>query len=238
MKSRLLFLLIILLCITWLSVGCANGSISDSPEDVSLTENLIIPATFQEILGLFQEVHQIYLSAGEEVSYTSYTFEGTEAVNGTETELVEFYARHADEDETKAKVWFDAEGSIVQYKLEAEGFPEEYGEMMVENLAVSFLFFHDFLPNVDQTVLDVITGEAENSRYSLLDSRNVRFGDLEVTVYRIGAWAGFEGEENPATEFDIADFGDFQTIVSLELCEDIVSNGGSFGVVIDDAVLR
>ncbi len=238
MKSRLLFLLIILLCITWLSSGCANGGISDSPEDVSLTENLIIPATFQEILGLFQEVHQIYLSAGEEVSYTSYTFEGTEAVNGTETELVEFYAKHAEEDEIKAKVWFDVEGNIVQYELEAEGFPEEYGEMMVENLTVSFLFFHDFHPNVDQTVLDVITGEAENSRYSLLDSRNERFGDMDVAVYSIGEWRGFVGEETKSTIFDIADFGDFQTIVSLELSEDIVSNGGSFGVVIDDAVLR
>ncbi len=238
MKSRLLFLLIILLGFTWLSAGCANGDVSDSPENASLTENLIIPATFQEILGLFQEVHQIYLDAGEEVSYTSYTFEGTEAVNGTETEIVEFYAKHADEDETKAKVWFDAEGNIVQYELEAEGFPEEYGEMMVENLTVSFLFFHDFLPNVDRTVLDIITGEAENSRYSLLYSRNERFGDLEVTVYSIGEWHGFVGEETPSTKFDIADFGDFQTIVSLELSEDIVTNGGSFRVVIDDAVLR
>ncbi len=108
MQSRLIFLLIILLCITWFSAGCANGGANDSPEDASLTENLIIPATFQEILGLLQEVHQIYLSAGEEVSYTSYTFKGTEAVNGTETELVEFYTKHAEEDETKAKVWFDS----------------------------------------------------------------------------------------------------------------------------------
>ena len=51
-------------------------------------------------------------------------------------------------------------------------------------------------------------------------------------------WHGFVGEETPSTIFDLADFGDFQTIVSLELGEAIVSNSGSFKVKIDDAVLR
>ena len=186
MKLKILCLLIIFLGHAFLSAGCVTEGVSDSPEGVIKTENLIIPATFQEMLGLFQEAHQIYLSAGEETSYIRFTYEGTESVNGIAAELVEFYARHADEGETRAKAWFDAEGNIVQHELEAEEFPEEYGEMMVENLAISFTFFHEFLPNIDQSVFDVITGETEDSRYSLLGSRSERFGDMEVAVYSIG----------------------------------------------------
>ena len=239
MKLITLCLLIIALGITCFPAGCADGGASDSPDGVIKTENLIMPATFQEMLGLFQEAHQITLDAGEEVSYSSYTYEGTEEVNGIETDLVELYTKHADEGETTAKAWFDAEGNIVQYELDAEEFPEEHGEELIEGIAGSFTFFHGFLPDIDdQAVFVVITGEEEDSRYSLLGSRYKRFGDMEVAVYSIGEWHGFVGEETPTTKFDLADFGDFQTIVSLELSEAIVSNGGSFKVIIDDAVLR
>ena len=238
-KLKTLCLLIVVLGISWLPVGCANGGLNDSQEGVIKTENLIMPATFQEMLGLFQEVHQIYFSAGEETSYVRFIYEGTEEVSGIETELVNFYSKHVIEGESRAKAWYDAEGNIVQYDLEDDEFPEEYGEIIVENLAVSFTFFHDFLPFIDdQAIFDVIKGEEEDSQYSLLGSRTERFGGMDVAVYSIGDWHGFVGEEAPSTIFDIADFGDFQTIVSLELGEAIVSNGGSFRVKIDDAVLR
>lgn len=238
MKLRFLFLLFILLCSIWLFAGCADGGASDSPEGVIKTENLIMPATFQEMLGLFQEARQIYFSAGEETSYIRFIYEGTEEVSGIETELVNFYSKHVIEGESRAKAWYDSDGNIVQYELDDEEFPEEYGEMIIENLAVSFTFFHEFLPFIDhQSVFGVIKGEEEDSRYSLLGSRNERFGDLEVTVYSIGEWHGFVGEETPSTKFDIADFGDFQTVVSLEFGEAAVS-GDSFRVKIDDAVLR
>jgi len=238
MKLKILLMLTIAIGITWLSAGCANDGASDSPEGVIKTENLLIPATFQEMLDQFQEVHQIIMYAGEDVSYSSYAYEGTEEVNGIETDLVELYTKHADEGETTAKAWFDTEGNIVQYELDAEEFADEHGEELIEGIAGSFAFFRGFLPDIDdQAVFGVITGE-EDSRYSLLGSRYKRFGDMEVAVYSIGVWHGFEGEEKPSTIFDIADFGDFQTIVSLELGEAIVSNGGSVMVKIDDAVLR
>jgi len=240
-KSRLFFLLIILLCVTWLSAGCANDGAGDSPEGVIKTENLVVPATFQEMLGLFQEADQTTMDAGEEVSYNSYTYEGTEEVNGIEADLVEFYAKHAD-DETWAKVWFDADGNIVQHELETEEFSEEYaeeyGEMIVENIADPYIFFRGFLPSINQFVFRVINDETEDPRYSLLGSRNERFGDMEVAVYSIGKWRSYVGEETPPTKFDIADFGDFQTIISLELTEDIIAKSGGLKVIIEDVVLR
>ncbi len=101
------------------------------------------------------------------------------------------------------------------------------------------ILFPEIFTNInDQAVFGAITGKEEDSRYSLLGSRYERFGDMEVAVYSIGEWHGFVGEEAPSTILDIADFGEFQSIVSLELGEAIVSNGGSFRVTIDDAVLR
>lgn len=66
--------------------GCLEETATNKYEENILTENLIIPSTFQELSGLFLELNLIVLFDDEEEASLSYIYESTEVINGVEAD--------------------------------------------------------------------------------------------------------------------------------------------------------
>ncbi len=181
----------------------------EGPLDV---DNWQHPTEVAEFIDTFAEMEWSHaqLSNGEVTSEHSatYTYEGTETVDGAETDVASFTY-----DDEEFKGWIDENGDVVQVSIGGQILPIELADafdaavqgMLMPFTAAESLGVHDFL-------LDYHTGV----EWRTISTETKQFGEASAEVKRVEVELGPplvpEGQEGTAI-WGIGDFGDYQMLV-------------------------
>ncbi len=235
--SGIVLFMLIMLAI--FSAGCSDDTTTGEYEENVMGKNLIVPTTFQEISDLFLELTQITLYDDQEEYSISYTYDGTEVINGVEAAKFIFQSEHISYGKQIAEAWYDSAGNLVQHTIEGDNIPPGFEAETVDGYKDNFIFLFEHLYNDDhQGIFNAIIDDSDYRMYTFLGSSIESFGDLEAPVYTIGIMGGPEEDKPPTMYYDIVDFGDFQTVVGLTYSEKIVDTGQRIEFRINKAVLN
>ncbi|SDL69078.1 hypothetical protein [Halarsenatibacter silvermanii] len=211
-KSRLtagitLFIMIAVLFIV-LTAGFNPLQAQDNPEDISM-EQLETPTELSELIELFHSLEYSVKvhSQGQltQDSLINYQYEGSETLQGVETEVLSFTMTGVEEQLSSLKVWFDGE-EVRQMEVDGEFIPAEMAEMMKDTVLRSVMFpFYNFAEFAAEDLSKL--GDVSRSREEIAGE--------EVDIVRI------EIQDRPEYEIDnavtrLAEFEDFMMVISYD----------------------
>jgi len=195
------------------------------PEPTSF-DNVICPTTFRELTSTFEELNMIIREKSWVKSRTHYVYEGREAIDGEEADRLIIYQKLSTypgiiTSEETFTVWFDSRLNVIK------GEDEEQGELPVEHVSSSahgslntiLSLFKEVEPWLDN---NSIANSAEEPEITIghMENDEEAFADLGAPVYRVDIVRVEEGEIYDAIYrkvLYIADYGDYQVVVGLEI---------------------
>ncbi|RQD77234.1 MAG: hypothetical protein D5R97_02745 [Candidatus Syntrophonatronum acetioxidans] len=178
-------------------------------------ENWEAPGSLQELLATFKEIRHTWSEGGEEVASVHYLHEGSDTVDGVQTDKVSFSI--SDE---KFTLWIDGEGNTQQIEAGGEALPKEMGDMMftpfISSILMPFKVSQDW--NVNQKLAQPEPGIYIKS----IEKSQETIGELTGTIHTFEVTLEPphvpEGERG-MVRWKVADFGDFQMLVGWEALE-------------------
>ncbi len=238
MKRKLWLNSIILLVLILFLAGCAGPDTPEAPvvesneeaveaevdveeeevvedEDAVYFESdkYVLPETFPDFIATFKEIR--YTGGDVDGAETSihYKHIGVEEVGGVQTDKVQFSV----DGEEVFTLWVDSEGDFQRVVANGEELPIEIARPLAEPIktAVMAPFYHAFVIDIENLFRSPVPGYTQ----TIIKTETARFGGMTATVYTIEATAGPPAvEEHLAGSaiLQIADFGDFQVIMSWE----------------------
>ncbi len=162
-------------------------------------ENLIIPADFRAVIDIFKEIHVTFYLEGVKSYSQHYIYETSEEINSIKTDRVSL-SFGGEDDEVVVTVWFDSAGNMIEAEVNKAAHPIDDVEVLVNVMIEGIML----LFNVDKYLEK--TGQPDDAI----------IGDLKASVYC------FETVKSPGKGIDVirlyvADFGEFQTVISREV---------------------
>lgn len=188
----------------------------DELEDPPLrVEDWEAPTSLQELVFTYREIRHSWSENGEEIASVHYLFEGSEEVDGVQTDKISFAI--SEEDFT---LWIDKDANTRKIEVGGEAMPVEMGDMIFMPL-VSQIFMPFYISQewkVDQMLANPGPGVYVNKTGETRET----IGDLTGTVHTFEV--RLEPPEVPQGEkgkvrWKIADFGEFQMLVGWEVLE-------------------
>lgn len=198
------------------------------------SEQYVLPETFAEFVATFKEIRYTGGDVGGEETTVHYEHIGVEEVDGVEADKVEISV----EGEGFFTLWVDNEGNFQRVIADGEEIPLGIAQPMAEPLknAAMAPFYHASQIDVENVFKKPVPGYEQ----TVVKTETETFGDLTATVYTVEASVGppaVDDELSASATLRIADFGDFQVVISWETTK--AYEGGSKGFLrIDDFVLR
>ena len=202
-KTSLILVGIMVALLLFVSVGVQA---QENPEDVPL-EDLETPSDLNELIDKFHmlEYHVVVYREGEKAqdNIITYQYQGSEEVQGVETDVLSFSTEESAEEFSSLQVWYDGE-EVKQMEVDGEIIPAEMAEMMSQTILQSVMFpFYNFANFPMETYEDL--GDVSESREMVFDR--------EVDVYTV------EIQDRPELEIEssvtrLANFEEFMMVLS------------------------
>lgn len=199
------------------------------------SDQYILPETFAEFIATFKEIQYTGGNVDGETTTVRYNHVGVEEVDGVQTDKVEFGV----EGEGLFALWVDSEGNFQRVIADGEEIPVEMAQMLAEPVknAAMWPFYHASQQiDIENVFGRPIPGYEQN----VVKTETETISGMTATVYTVEASAGppaVEEELSASATVRIADFGDFQAVLSWETTEPY--EGGSKGFLrIDELEFR
>jgi len=185
------------------------------------------PTSMSEFTERFEEMKWTWaqIKDGEKTdeSVFSYRCEGSDTVDGMETELIALIL-----DDEKFKLWVDDAGDVVQVETGGEVIPGEFIDTQLDSVLNAA--FGPFMMIEQTGIREFVSGSYPGVDWTTKETGTEQFGDMSAEVTRMEVEVGppmtEEGEEGTAI-WSVGDFGDFQMLVEWGWAEEAT---GDFGV--------
>ena len=198
------------------------------------SDRYVLPETFTDFIATFKEIQYTGGDVGGEEFNVHYEHIGVEEVDGVQADKVEFRVAG----EGLFELWVDSEGDFQRVIVEGEEIPVEMAQPMagsIKNAAMA-PFYHASAIDIENVFGRNVPGNEQN----IVSTETETIGGMTATVYTVEASVGppaVEDELSASATLRIADFGDFQAVISWETTDPY--EGASKGFFrIDDFVLR
>ena len=197
------------------------------------SDHYVLPESFPDFVATFKEIRYTGGDVGGAETTVHYEHIEVEEVDGVQTDKVEFSV-----DGEVFTLWVDSEGNFQRVIADGEELPIEIAQPLAEPIKDASMapFYHTSAIDVEYVFRRDIPGYEQN----IVKTETETFGDMTATVYTVEASVGPPAVEealSASATMQIADFGDFQAIISWETTEPY--EGASKGFLrIDDFVLR
>ncbi len=198
------------------------------------SEHYVLPESFPDFIATFKEIRYTGGDVGGAETTVHYEHIGVEEVNGVQTDKVEFSV----DGEGVFTLWVDSEGNFQRVIADGEELPIEIAQPLAEPIKSAAMapFYHASAINLENVFGRDVPGYEQN----IVKTETETFGDMTATVYTVEASVGPPAVEealSASATMRIADFGDFQAIISWETTDPY--EGASKGFLrIDNFVLR
>jgi len=173
------------------------------------------PVSIQELVTNYKEIRHTWSEKGEEVFAVHYLHEGSETVDGVQTDKVSFNI--GDE---KYILWIDSDGNTQKVEVGGEVLPKEMGDMMFTPFISSILM--PFHVSKDWNVNQMLVHPEPGVNIKKVGTDQETIGELTGTVHTFEVSLEPphvpEGERGTVS-WKVADFDDFQMLVGWEVLE-------------------
>jgi len=219
------FTIILLLVLALGAFGCGNGEEAngteengevndDNGEDVPVSvDEWQNPTDKTEIISLFSELEWTWSQSEDgtvqQEQYVKYSHEGTETVDGVETDIIHF----AVEDQ-EVLIWVDEDGKAVQGEYEGQLWTGPILQQALDGMLTAI--FSPFQAIEQWNIQEFLQGEYPGIEWTSISEQQEQFGALSADVTVIEMYIEppmvQEGYERTVT-WSVGDFGDFQMVV-------------------------
>lgn len=251
MKRRFNILLLVLSLALGLYVyGCGGSDVAepdgngDTIEgDVATGKDTVIeleldawenPENMFELVSLFKELRYT-INTGFDTNTIHYRYEGNEVIGGAETEKITLQI-----DEESFAAWVDGSGKVVQAEMGGELMDEELADIMTT--AYLDMALMPFLMAGNLSISEMIRDSIPGYSVRLTGTKQEKIGDLTAVVHSLEITMGppvISAGEKFTYIWRIADFGQFQTLISWKVVEQSEGSGQlAFEFEIDKISLR
>ncbi len=176
-------------------------------------ENWQNPTESDEVLEMFEELEWTFTRfqdgdiAKEEV--VTYVFEGTDTVDGVETELISF-----DYDDEKLKIWIDEDGNSVQGEYQGHVFSGPLLQSTLDEIVRAMFAPFKMVENIG--LQHFLAGDYPGVEWKTTSTQREDIGAAsaevtEIELYLVPPMVQ-EGRERTVS-CRIGDFGDFQIVI-------------------------
>ncbi|MGM0653115.1 MAG: hypothetical protein ACQES4_10110 [Bacillota bacterium] len=198
------------------------------------SDRYVLPETFTDFIATFKEIQYTGGEVGGEEVSVQYEHVGVEEVDGVQTDKVELSIAG----EGSCTAWVDDKGDFQRVIIDGEEIPIEMAQPLAEPIknAAMAPFHHASAIDVE----NVFSSSTPGYEQTIVNTETETIGDMTATVYTVEVSVGppaVEEELSASATLRIADFGDFQAVISWEATEP--QQGESKGFFrIDEFALR
>lgn len=217
------------------AVADDDDEVGESEEESVIFDTWKAPVNLQEVVAVFKEIRHSVTQDGMEVLAVHYRYEGSETLSGVQTDKIT-----VDWNEEKIEAWLDSAGEIKKIKIGGEEIPDEMAAMLAEPMLANLMMPFQIAQGWDVRDLVSAAHQEPGVTVSRVKSGEETIGDLRAIIYTYEVTVeppAVPAGEGSRMQWRIADFGEFQTIVSWEMLE---GGGGESNLdfKIDRIVLR
>lgn len=251
MKRRFIILLLVLILALGMCVyGCSGPDVAEpngngdtvegdvgAGDDTGLELDLDAwesPENIREMVSLFKELDYT-INTGFDTSTIHYRYEGNEVVGGAETEKITLQVNGE-----SLTAWIDGSGKVVQAEMGGELMDEQFADIMTT--AYLEIALMPFLMSGNYSISEMTRESIPGYSVRLTGTNQEKVGDLSAVVHSLEITMGppvIPAGEKFTYVWRVADFGQFQTLISWKIVEQSEGSGQlAFEFEIDKISLR